>query len=121
MSNSIKELQKMVNKFSEERGWSHSDPNQLITSLMIELAELSEHYQWQSEFKQFKGDEKIEVGYEFVDVFIYLLRLADKSDIDLEKAFLEKLPKLEKKFPIGSNQKKQHNEYRKNGKNKLCG
>lgn len=119
MPKSLKTIQNDVEKFCKERGWGNDDPNQLITSTLIELGELAEHYQWQNTFKKFNKKEKEEIGYEFVDVIFYLCRLANKSGIDLEESFYKKLPKLEKKFKVGTNPKKVHDEYRKNGKNKL--
>ena len=116
---SIIEITERIREFCDKRGWSHSNPTGLLTATFSELGELAEHYQWQKEFKKFSEEEKKEISYEFVDVFWYLFRLADKSGIDIEKAFEEKFPKLEKKFPIGCDPKKQHEIYRKNGKNRL--
>jgi NTP pyrophosphatase (non-canonical NTP hydrolase) len=115
----MKKIQEDVESFCKERGWGNNDPNQLITSAMIELAELAEHYQWQSKFKDFDEKEKKEIGYEFVDVLFYLCRLANKSGVDIQKSFEDKLPKLAEKYPVGKDPKKAHEEYRKNGKNKL--
>lgn len=119
MSKSLKQIQKDVEEFCIERGWSNDDPNQLITSTLIELAELAEHYQWKKEFKKLNKTEKKEIGYEFVDVIFYLCRLANKSGIDIEESFYDKLPKLAKKFPVGKDPLKAKLEYRKNGKNRL--
>jgi len=118
----LNELVEVVKNFCEDRKWKNDDPNQLVTSMMIELGELAENYQWSTKFKELNEEEKRSLGYEYVDVLFDLFRLADKSDVDLEKYFLEKIPKLEAKFPIGQNSK-EHNEiketYRKTGKNKL--
>ncbi len=119
MKISIKDFTSQIRKFCDARGWTHSNPTGLLTATFTELGELAEHYQWQKEFKEFTEEEKTEIGYEFVDVLWYLFRLADKSGIDIEKAFEEKIPKLEKKFPVGSDPKKQHDIYRKTGKNRL--
>ena len=119
MSKSFNSLSEEIQIFCEKRSWEHSSPNSLIASTLIELGELAEHYQWQKEFKEFSEEEKKEIGYEFVDVFFYLIRIANKSGIDIEKAFEEKMPKLEIKFPVGSDSKAQHDNYRKTGKNKL--
>lgn len=108
----------MIEEFCAKRNWENDDPNQLISSIIIELGELSEHYQWSSKFKNYTEEERVEIAYEFVDVIFYLFRLAGKSGIDLDKAFAEKLKKLETKYPIGSDWATQHNEYRKNGKSK---
>jgi NTP pyrophosphatase (non-canonical NTP hydrolase) len=112
------ELTKMIDDFADIRDWTNNDPNQLITSIYIELGELAEHHQWKDKFEKFDEDEKKEIGFEYVDVLFYLFRLASKSGIDIEKYFDEKFEKLKIKFPIGSDCKTQHNLYRSTGKNK---
>jgi NTP pyrophosphatase (non-canonical NTP hydrolase) len=119
MKKSLGQIQEDIDKFCEERKWINGDPNQLITSIIIELGELSEHYQWENKFKKFSKEEKKEVGYEFVDILFYLCRLASKSEIDIEEMFYDKLPKLDKKFKNGQDCKKANSEYRKIGKNRL--
>lgn len=114
----LKDLTKVVDDFSNVRDWKNDDPNQLITSILIELGELAEHYQWKDHFKKFDENKKREVGYEFVDVLIYFLRLASKSDIDIQKYFDEKIIKMEKKFLIGSDSLEQRKIYREKGLNK---
>ncbi|MCA9302383.1 dUTP diphosphatase [Candidatus Nomurabacteria bacterium] len=100
MSKSLKDIEKDVIRVCNERNWNNTDPNQLISSIMIELAELAEHYQWQNDFSKIdklSKSDKEELGYEFVDVLFYLLRLAHKSNIDIEKYFYKKLPKIKTK------------------------
>ncbi|MEO6728301.1 MAG: dUTP diphosphatase [Candidatus Dojkabacteria bacterium] len=118
MAKSIKEVTDIIVKFSEARGWKNEDPVDLINALYIELAELSEHYQWKHNFEDLDEDKKIEIGFEFVDIIFYLFRMAHNAGIDIEKFFDMKLPRLEEKFPIGGNPRKAHDEYRKSGKNK---
>ncbi len=118
MAKSIQEITDIIVNFSEARGWKNEDPRDLTNALFIELAELSEHFQWQNKFKELSEDKKIEVGFEFVDILFYLFRLAHNADIDIEKYFNLKLPRLEKKFPVGGNPRKAHDEYRETGKNK---
>ncbi|MFQ5493046.1 MAG: MazG-like family protein [Candidatus Dojkabacteria bacterium] len=122
MAKSIAELTRIICNFTEERGWTNNDPNQILSSIFIELGELAEHYQWQSEFTKLSASKKREIGYEFVDVIFYLFKLAERSGIDIEKYFDEKVPKLEKKFPVGIDTigyNKVKREYRKKGQNKL--
>mgnify|MGYP002682517339 CR=1 FL=1 len=70
-------IQEVAN-FAEVRGWENEDPNELLTSTVIELGELAEHYQWQKEFKKkYTEREKKEIGYEFVDVFSIFLESLD--------------------------------------------
>lgn len=111
---------RVVDEFGDARGWENNDPNQLITSILIELGELSEHYQWQDKFDNYSEEKKIEIGYEFVDVLVYLLRLASKTNLDLDKLFEEKMKKLAVKYPAeGHDYLAQKELYRKTGKNKL--
>jgi NTP pyrophosphatase (non-canonical NTP hydrolase) len=119
----IKELSKIAFQFQEERNWKIKDPNHLINSIVIELGELSEHYQWKKTFEKLSEEKKKEIAFEFVDVLVYLLSLAHRSGIeDLEPYFIEKLDKLAKKWPVGTTKKEykeKHDEYRKTGKSKL--
>jgi NTP pyrophosphatase (non-canonical NTP hydrolase) len=119
MSKSLTQIQKDINEFCKEREWNHKHPNDLISSIMIELGELAEHYQWQNEFKELSKEEKKELGYEFVDVLFYFCTLANKAEIDLQEAFYDKLPKLKEKFKDGKHVKEMNKKYRASGKNKL--
>lgn len=122
MSKSIAEITDQIQKFRLKRGWANDILTQLIASILVELGELSEHYQWKQEFEKLSEEKKQEVGFEFVDVIFYLFTLAYKSGIDIEKYFDLKLPLLAKKFPISASESdhaKAHHAYRKSGKNKL--
>jgi len=118
----IKELSDLGYKFQEDRGWNLKDPNHILNSIIIELGELGEHYQWKNEFFKVSSDKKKEIAFEFVDVLVYLFSLAKRTGIDnLEPYYLEKLDKLAKKWPIGITDDeyyRKHKEYRKSGKNK---
>lgn len=114
----LEDLTKIIDNFADTRDWKNNDPNQLISSVLIELGELAEHYQWKDHFETYNENKKREMGYEFVDIIFYLLRLASKSDIDIQKYFDEKIIKLEKKFPIGADALEQRKIYREKGMNK---
>ncbi|MEI6462360.1 MAG: hypothetical protein WCO33_01670 [bacterium] len=120
MGKDLKQLTKMVNEFSESRGWVNQSPNLLISSMVSELGELAEHFHYNEGFER-SAKERKEIGYEFVDLFFYLLRFASECNVDLEKDFLDKFEKLKIKFPAKSDMKKQkkaHEEYKRTGKNK---
>ncbi|MBI5675044.1 MAG: nucleotide pyrophosphohydrolase [Nitrospirae bacterium] len=92
-------------KFAEARNWDqfHS-PKNLSMALAAEAAELLEIFQWLTEqqSKDIVNSEKdiAEVKEEIADVFIYLVRLADKLNIDIEQEVLAKIALNEKKYPI---------------------
>ena len=100
----IKEIQDKLAKFAEERDWDqfHS-PKNLVMALTSEVGELNELFQWLTEEQSSMKDDigKIEeIKKEIADIFIYLLRLADKLDIDIEEAVREKIEINAKKYPI---------------------
>ena len=99
------DIQKKLRKFTEDRNWEqfHS-PKNLSMALAAEAAELLEIFQWLTEeqSKDIVNSEKeiAQVKEEIADVFIYLVRLADKLNIDIEKEVLTKIALNEKKYPV---------------------
>lgn len=99
----IKELTDKINKWVAERGWEKAQkPKDLAISLSLEAAEVLEHFQWKNERKVAKHikENKEELADELADVAIYLLKLADKTKIDLISAVENKLVKASKKYPV---------------------
>lgn len=119
---SLNELQRKVARFRDDRNWrQYHNPKNLAISILIEAAELAEHFQWETpdeaEHHRKNAKKKHEIAMELADVLIYCLQLADVTKIDPEKAILEKLKFCEKKFPkeMAGNEKfydKQHRKYR---------
>jgi NTP pyrophosphatase (non-canonical NTP hydrolase) len=101
----LPDIQQKLRKFAEDRNWDqfHS-PKNLSMALAAETAELLEIFQWLTEeqSKDIVNSEKeiAQVKEEIADVFIYLVRLADKLNIDIEKEVLAKIALNEKKYPI---------------------
>ena len=100
----IKEIQDKLAKFAEERDWDqfHS-PKNLVMALTSEVGELNELFQWLTEEQSSMKDDIVkveEIRKEIADIFIYLLRLADKLEIDIEEAVREKIEINAKKYPI---------------------
>ncbi|EOV0867803.1 nucleotide pyrophosphohydrolase [Vibrio parahaemolyticus] len=101
--NDLKQLQIKLQQFAKERDWEkfHS-PKNLAMALSGEVGELIEHFQWltEEESHNLSDKEKSLVEEEMADVFLYLLRLADKTNIDLLDASLRKLELNASKYPI---------------------
>lgn len=101
--NELTSLKQKLRNFSEDRDWDqfHS-PKNLSMALIVEAAELVEHFQWLTEEQSKRLPEmKLgEVKEELADILIYLVRLADKLDVDLLQAAGEKIEKNRKKYPI---------------------
>lgn len=98
----LEELRRRLAEFSSARDWDqfHS-PKNLAMALSVEASELVEEFQWLSEdqSRALAPDRYERVRLEAADVLIYLVRLADKLDIDLLRAADDKLALNERKYP----------------------
>ena len=96
------ELRNRLRKFVAERDWDqfHS-PKNLAAALSVEAAELLEHFQWltEDESRRLPPEKLAAVRDEMADVLVYLVRLADKLDVDLLDAAQEKIAKNALKYP----------------------
>jgi len=88
----LADLTAEMHRFVDSKGWYAPDsprpqtPRNLAASLVIESAEVLEHFQWDG-----ASADRAELAGELADVALYLLQLASISKIDLEQAILEKL------------------------------
>ena len=103
MFTSLDDLKNTLRQFADERDWEqfHS-PKNLAMALGVEVAELAEHFQWltQQQSMNLDADKKQEIGEELADVLIYLVRLADRLDIDLLQEAGRKVKLNAEKYPI---------------------
>ncbi|MCX6775688.1 MAG: nucleotide pyrophosphohydrolase [Candidatus Micrarchaeota archaeon] len=110
----LDDLKKTVKKFCEDRDWDqYHNAKDLAIGIITESSELLEHFRFKSEKEieeMFKDSrKKSEISEEMADVFYFLLRLAQKYDIDLGSELSKKIAHNEKKYPVeksrGSNKK----------------
>lgn len=98
----LEELKEKLRAFARERDWEqfHS-PKNLSMALIVEAAELVEHFQWLTEQESgaLAAETRSAVEQEIADVFIYLVRLADLLDVDLLRAAERKMELNAKKYP----------------------
>ncbi len=98
-------LRNEIFKFSDDRDWDqfHSIKN-LSMALSVEASELVEIFQWMSDVESNKiTDDEIKfpkVKDEIADIFIYLIRISSKLNINLEEAVLSKMKKNIAKYPV---------------------
>ena len=110
---SIDELTEKIKKFRDDRDWmqfhNHKD---MALSLVLEAAEVMEHFQWKSpdEIEKYAKTHRDEISEELADVAVYLFELAVNLDIDLAKAIGQKLMKNEERYPIEKSKGK-HTKY----------
>ena len=92
----LRQLNEEVNFFVEERDWDvFQTPKNLSMALIVEAAELVEHFQWMrpEESDSLTNDKKTKVAEELADILIYTVRLADRLGLDLEQSAKDKLTK----------------------------
>ena len=103
MDDSLEQLRTEIRDFAEARDWQqfHS-PKNLAMALIVEAGELVEHFQWLSREQSLELDRvtRDRVALEMADVLIYLVRLADRLDIDLLAAAREKIVLNNQKYPV---------------------
>lgn len=98
----IEQLRQKIRDFAAARDWDqfHS-PKNLSMAMIVEAAELVEHFQWLTEeqSQSLPDDKHAEVENELADIFLYLIRIADKLDIDLLNAANNKIKINAEKYP----------------------
>jgi dCTP diphosphatase len=98
----LEALRRRLAGFAAQRDWDqfHS-PKNLAMALIAEAAELVEHFQWLTEDEsRALGAERLrEVRLELADIFIYLIRTADKLGVDLVAAAYDKIAINEERYP----------------------
>jgi len=100
----IKQHQKKLQDFMNERDWDQfHNPKNLVMALAGEAGELLDVFQWltpeESLEKNLDAETKQAAKEEIADIFIYLLRLSDKLNINLEEAVNEKMVINNKNYP----------------------
>lgn len=96
------DLRDRLRRFAEERDWDqYHSPKNLASALIVEAAELLERFQWLTERESISlpPEELARVRAEMADVLIYLVRLADKLNVDLLDAAQEKIEQNARKYP----------------------
>lgn len=100
--NDFVRLRDVIRVFVGERDWDQfHTPKNLSSALCVEAAELLENFQWLGEGSRSElSDARFtQVRHEMADVLVYLIRLADKLDVDLPQAVDEKMALNRIKYP----------------------
>ncbi len=98
----LDDLKMRLREFARERDWEgfHS-PKNLAMALIVEAGELLEPLQWLSEEESSRVDAATHkaLSEEVADVLLYLVRLADRLDIDPIAAAYAKIETNARKYP----------------------
>ncbi|MET1072345.1 MAG: nucleotide pyrophosphohydrolase [Umezawaea sp.] len=105
--NNLEDLRDALRRFAAARDWdTYHTPKNLVMALSGEVGELTDLFQWLTPEEAARAMEDPELAWnvrdELADVVHYLVRLADKLDVDLVEAAFAKLERNEKRFPTGN-------------------
>jgi dCTP diphosphatase len=105
-SKTLESLRNELSDFAKKRDWDqYHSPRNLVLAMMGEVGEIAECFQWKGDGKcpsgldEWKDDKLVHLGEELSDVLLYLIRLADKCNIDLAAAAERKLHINGLKYP----------------------
>ena len=110
----LQQLKEIVKQFCEARDWDrYHNPKDLAICIITEASELLEQFRFKSEEEMhamFKDTKKRQaISEEVADIFYFLLRLAQKYDLDLATVLQKKMEQNNAKYPVekarGSNKK----------------
>lgn len=100
---SLEALRVALRRFAAARDWEQFHlPKNLAMALSVEAAELLEHFQWlpDAESDALRPTQRVLIGEEIADVLLYLVRLADRLDIDVLAAARRKMRLNARKYPV---------------------
>ena len=117
---SLLAVRNRLRAFAQAREWDQfHTPRNICLALVGEVGELCECFQWKGDagaalgLPNWEAKKRDALGEELADVLLYLVRLADKCDVDLAAVTAAKLAKNAQKYPAdrvrGSSKK--YNEY----------
>lgn len=109
----FKQLAKQLAAFRDARDWKQfHNPKDFSLSLVLEAAEVMEHFQWKNEEEMGKHIEthREEIGDELADVLYCVLLMSHDMGIDLLEALQRKMKKNEAKYPV-EKAKGKHTKY----------
>jgi len=92
-------------RFRDARDWEQfHTPKNLAAAIAIEAAELQEHFLWKSDAEikaeQLNSNKRDKVVEELADVIIFTLLLAERFDVDIDRAVRRKLASNARKYPV---------------------
>ncbi len=111
----LDEHTKRIVAFRDARDWKQfHNPKDLALSLVLEAAEVMEHFQWKNteEIEKYVVEAKGEIGEELADVLYWVLLMGHDLDIDVLAALDKKMKKNKAKYPV-EKAKGKHTKYTK--------
>jgi NTP pyrophosphatase (non-canonical NTP hydrolase) len=93
----VEALTRRLIEFRDARNWARfHNPKDLAIGLSVEAAELVEVFLWRPP----EEADRARVEEELADVLVFVLLLAEKYGLDLERIVLDKIALNEAKYPV---------------------
>ena len=111
----IKELTEKIKKFRDARDWKQfHNPKDVALSLVLEAAEVLEHFQWKNEveIEEYLRSNKENIGEELADVLYWVLLMSHDLEINIKEALEKNIVKNETRYPVDKSRGK-HTKYNK--------
>ncbi len=105
MNDTLQDMTQKVQDFCKERDWDqYHNPKDLAIGISTEAGELLDIFRFKSVEQSREAFEdaatREHIGEEMADVLFFLLRLAQKNDMDLAECLDDKLRKNAEKYPV---------------------
>lgn len=100
---SLERISRELRQFAEDRDWvQFHSPKNLAMALSAECGELLEHFMWLDgeESASLSSEQTNAVELELADVMIFVIRLADRLDVDLLDAVRRKVEINAQRYPV---------------------
>ena len=113
----FEQLPQAVQQFINERDWKQfHKPKDCAISLTLEAAEVAELFQWKTDEQMSAmktGTKQEDLADELSDVLFWVLAMSHDFNIDIKDAFMKKLEKSAKKYPVEKvkGESKKYTEY----------
>ena len=100
-ADSLAGLTAALRSFAAERDWDQfHTPKNLAIAMLVEAAEVAEHFQWSEPDAPISSDKRHEIAMEIGDTLLYLVRLADRVGIDPVAAAKAKMRINADRYPV---------------------
>ena len=98
---SLAGLTEALRVFAAKRDWDQfHTPKNLAMAIMVEAAEVAEHFQWSAPDAPIPPEKREAIAMEIADVLMYLIRLADRLGIDPIEAARAKMRINAERYPV---------------------
>lgn len=114
-SSTIVQLKEIATELVNQRDWNQfHTPKDLSMNLSVESNELLEKFLWITSKASFDeiNKNRQEIEDEVGDILFSILRFCSVANIDATAAFIQKIEKIKKKYPIEKSKGK-HDKYTK--------